>query len=164
MATTCTLLEARSEPELDHVRALFSEYAAWLDQHDPQGVDLCFQGFEQELGSLPGNYASPRGCLLLAVCDQTAAGCVGVRPLEAQTAELKRLFVRTQFLGQGVGKALLRAALKAAKRAGYQRLRLDTLPYMEAAIALYTHHGFHTIEPYYDSPIRGTIYMEAALA
>ena len=136
------------------MRAIFSEYARGL------GVDLCFQQFEQELAGLPGDYAAPRGALLLARVDGQPAGCCALRPLDAadypNAAEMKRLFVRRPFRGFGLGRQLAEAILDAARLAGYACVLLDTLDDMEAARALYEDLGFEEVPPYYHNPIPGS--------
>ncbi len=142
---------------LDVVRALFAEYAAWLN------IDLEFQHFERELADLPGAYAPPRGALLLAWVEDAAAGCVAMRPLEPQVCEMKRLWVRPNFRGQGLGVALARAIMQRAVECGYRRMRLDTLPTMKSAQAMYASLGFRPIAPYYRNPDPHTLYLEARL-
>jgi putative acetyltransferase len=140
------------------VRELFLEYANSL------GFSLCFQGFDQELAGLPGKYAPPQGRLLLAEVSRKPAGCVALHPLQPEIAEMKRLYVRPEFRGKGVGIALMNAILREAKQIGYQRLRLDTIqPLMSDAIAMYRRFGFYEIAPYRPNPIAGTLYMELAL-
>jgi ribosomal protein S18 acetylase RimI-like enzyme len=139
------------------VRALFLEYASSLD------FDLCFQNFDHELESLPGEYASPRGMILLAEVDEVIAGCVAARPIEDDRCEMKRLYVKPEFRGRGVGRALARAVLDAACAAGYGRMRLDTVPQMSEAIGLYRSLGFVEIEPYRVNPIPGSLFMEGEL-
>ena len=150
-----------TERELDEVRAIFREYAEGL------GVDLCFQGFDAELESLPGEYALPRGALFLARVDGEVAGCVALRPLDAadypNASEMKRLYVRKAFRGFGLGRHLADAALDAARQAGYACVLLDTLDDMEAARALYEDLGFEEIPPYYHNPIAGAHYLKADL-
>ncbi len=143
------------EHEIGVVAALFREYAASL------GVDLSYQGFEAEVAALPGAYAPPAGCLLLALSEQgEAVGCVAVRPLRDEgVCEIKRLYTKPAARGAGVGEALARAAIDAATRAGYGTMRLDTLPDMGAAQALYRRLGFEITPPYYDTPVAGTIFM-----
>lgn len=154
-------LGSPAEGDLDAVRAIFREYAAGL------GVDLCFQNFEDELAGLPGDYAAPRGALLLARVDGAVAGCCGLRPLDnadyPNAAEMKRLYVRKPFRGFGLGRQLAEAALDAARRAGYDTVLLDTLDDMEAARALYGELGFEEIPPYYHNPVAGAHYLKAEL-
>ena len=155
------LVPATSPEELDATRELFREYALGL------GVDLCFQGFEEELQSLPGDYAAPRGALLLAHVDGALAGCCALRPLDASdypgAAEMKRLYVRKAFRGFGLGRRLAEAILDAARLGGYACVLLDTLDDMEAARALYEDLGFEAIEPYYHNPIPGAHYLKVDL-
>ena len=143
--------------EVEVVRALFLEYAAGL------GFSLCFQGFDQELASLPGAYGAPAGELLLARRGAEAAGCVGLRPFDEARCEMKRLYVRPPFRGQRLGARLAEAAIAAARRAGYRRILLDTLPEMREAQQLYRRLGFRQIAPYYDNPIPGAAYYELEL-
>ena len=138
---------------LDEIRTLFREYADWL------GVDLCFQSFEQELKSLPGRYALPGGRLYIAREDGKAAGCVALRPLDGGNCEMKRLYVRPEFRGTGMGEALVRRIIQDAAAIGYRRMVLDTLITMQPAIRLYQKLGFMVIEPYYDNPIEGAVYL-----
>lgn len=148
---------ARVPDEIPEIRRLMREYA------DSLGIDLCFQGFDRELEGLPGDYAPPRGALLVAGPAGTLAGCVALRPLEDDACEMKRLFVRPDFRGTGLGGQLARAVLDEARRIGYRRMRLDTLPMMTEAIALYRRLGFREIEPYRLNPVPGALYMEAGL-
>ena len=152
-------IRAAAAGDMDAVAALFRDYAAAL------GVDLSYQGFAAELAGLPGAYAAPDGALLIAVTvTGEAVGCAGVRKLaEPGTCEMKRLYARPEARGTGVGRALAVAAIEAAAAHGYIRMRLDTLPAMTAAQALYRELGFVTVPPYYDSPIQGTIFMEKSL-
>ena len=141
-------------PPLDEVRGLFFEYAREL------GFSLCFQGFDAELAQLPGAYAPPRGALLLA----PARGCVALRPLDATTAEMKRLYVRPEGRGRKLGLALAQAAIDEARALGYARMVLDTVAgTMDKAIALYRALGFREIAPYYQNPIPGALYLELQL-
>lgn len=147
----------RWESETELVRTLFREYAEEL------GVDLSFQGFEEELAGLPGTYAAPRGTVLLALAADEPVGCAGIRPLEGRVCELKRLYVRPSFRGSGLGRRLTLASLAAASELGYERIRLDTLPGMTAARALYRALGFVEIPPYTVNPIAGTLFLERPL-
>ncbi|WP_369818634.1 GNAT family N-acetyltransferase [Acidovorax sp. Leaf160] len=141
------------------VQAIFREYA------DSLGVDLAFQNFEAELAGLPGDYAPPRGHLLLAQVDGSIAGCCALRPMDAadypNASEMKRLYVRKPFRGFGLGRQLAEATLDAARQAGYACVLLDTLDGMESARALYADLGFEEIPPYYHSPLEGSHYLKA---
>jgi len=149
---------ASTAGEVATVRELFREYEASL------GIDLCFQDFERELAELPGEYAPPRGTLLLASVGGTPAGCGALRPLDGGACEMKRLYVRPAFRGTGLGGALVARILADAARLGYRAVRLDTLPSMEAAIALYRRLGFHEIPPYRYNPVPGALYLELPLS
>jgi ribosomal protein S18 acetylase RimI-like enzyme len=146
---------------VDATRAIFREYAAQV------GVDLCFQGFEAELATLPGDYAAPRGALLLALVDGEVAGCGALRALTdvdyANACEMKRLYVRPRFRRFGIGRLLAQALMDRALQAGYSNLLLDTLDDMEAARGLYASLGFEEIPPYYFNPIAGAHYLRAPL-
>lgn len=147
--------------QMEPVRQIFREYAQGL------GVDLCFQQFDEELAGLPGEYAAPRGALLLATVDGEVAGCVALRPIDnadyPNAAEMKRLYVRKAFRGFGLGRQLTEAVLDAARQAGYASVLLDTLDDMEAARALYEDLGFEDIPPYYHNPIPGAHYLKVDL-
>lgn len=159
------LILGHAPEHVPDVRALFQEYA------DAIQVDLCFQGFAQELAGLPGAYAPPSGRLLLARCDGALAGCVGLRPFEPDHAraaggrvcEMKRLYVRPAFRGRGIGRKLATAVVDAARAIGYERMRLDTLAHMAAAIALYRSLGFADVPPYRHNPLPRATYMELNL-
>jgi len=146
---------------LDNVRALFRDYAASLN------VDLCFQNFDAELASLPGEYGAPRGALMVALVDGEYAGCCGMRPLDttdyANACEMKRLYVGPAFRGLGLGRRLAEGILDAARIAGYDCILLDTLDEMESARTLYQELGFEEIPPYYFNPIAGAHYLRAEL-
>src|SRR2546423_2503271 len=152
------IIEARALHDIERARSLFREYETSL------GVDLCFQGFEQELAGLPGAYAPPSGRLLLAVDDGRTAGCIALRPLGADGCEMKRLYVRPEFRGRRVGRLLAERVLAEARAIGYPRMRLDTLPSMKEAIPLYRSLGFAEIGPYYANPVPGALFMERALS
>lgn len=144
--------------DLDDVRALFREYEAWLAH------DLCFQGFEQELASLPGKYAPPQGRLLLAELGGRLAGVIALREFEPGVCEMKRLFVRDFARGHRVGRALAERLVAEAKAAGYRAMRLDTLPeQMAPANTLYESLGFRDTSAYYANPLPGVRYMELDL-
>ena len=155
------LLTPNGPNELEAVRDIFREYAQGL------GVDLCFQQFDDELANLPGDYAPPRGALMLARIAGEIAGCCALRPLDTadypNAAEMKRLYVRPAFRGTGLGRQLAETALDAARARGYGCVLLDTLSDMEAARALYAELGFEEIPPYYHNPIPGAHYLKADL-
>ncbi|HJO68872.1 MAG TPA: GNAT family N-acetyltransferase [Rhodospirillales bacterium] len=149
---------AAGAADLVHVRALFREYQEWL------GVDLCFQGFDDELRRLPGRYAPPLGLLLLARVGSAIAGGVGMWPLSETVCEMKRLYVRPPWRGVGLGRRLANAIVAEARNMGFARMRLDTLARLEAARALYASMGFVDIPAYYDNPLDGVLFMELRLA
>ena len=151
------LLSAETATHLELARELFQEYASSL------GFDLDFQNFEDELTHLPGDYAPPAGCLLLAMYRGEAAGCVASRKLTDTICEMKRLYVRPQYRRLGIGRALAQAVINEAKAIGYTRMRLDTLPSMKAARSLYTSLGFKETEPYRHNPIDGALFIELIL-
>jgi GNAT superfamily N-acetyltransferase len=139
------------------VRELFQEYAASL------GVDLEFQGFTEELNGLPGDYAPPAGRLLVGLEADRPAGCVALRPMEADVCEMKRLYVRPDSRGAGWGRRLAARVVDEAKSAGYRRMRLDTLPGMTRAAELYQTMGFQPIPPYRYNPVPGALFLELDL-
>lgn len=148
----------RNDNDIVTVRCLFREY------EDKMGLDLCFQGFEAELASLPGNYAEPSGRLLIAAIDDSVAGCIALKKVDAETCEMKRLFVREEFRGQRIGIALIERLIADAREIGYKRLRLDTFPpIMSKAVELYRIYGFREIEPYNSDPHPELMFMEMDL-
>ena len=149
----------RSANDLTSTVRLFRAYASSLD------IDLSHQDFEAEMESMPGSYAPPAGELLLArYPNDTPVGCVGLRPIQPLgCCEMKRLYVSPEGRGFGLGEKLVNAIVKEAERIGYREMRLDTLPSMAGAIALYRKLGFEPIEPYYDTPVIGTIFMRRSL-
>ena len=152
------LIQAKTAEDSDAVRAVWREYAEWL------GVDLCFQNFEEELAELPGKYAPLDGRLWLAMFEDEVAGCVALRRLDANTCEMKRLYVRPSFRGQGLGRTLIEAIIKEARGIGYTQMRLDTLPpKMREASTVYRSLGFREIEAYYYNPVAGAAFMELDL-
>ena len=142
-----------SPADLDEIRVMLREYAAWLE------VDLCFQNFEQELAGLPGDYAPPRGRLLFA----EGAGCIALRAIDEEICEMKRLYVRPQHRGSGLGRRLVQAIIDEARAIGYRRIRLDTMPKMDSAQKLYASLGFHEIAPYRYNPEPGARFLELDL-
>jgi putative acetyltransferase len=152
------LKQVESDEEVKQARELFEEYAAWL------GFGLCFQNFDRELAELPGDYTPPNGRLLLALQNDQVTGCVALRKIGEGTGEMKRLYVRPDFRGQGLGRILTETIIEAARDHGYDRLRLDTLPgRMDQAIAMYRSLGFKDIERYYNNSYEDTAFMELTL-
>jgi len=151
------IIPEHAEPHLSSVRELFVEYANSLE------TELCFQNFNQELAELPGRYAPPAGSLFLALRQSDTAGCVALRATEPGICEMKRLYVRPAFRRTGLGRLLAQRDIDAAREAGYRTIRLDTLPTMIEAIALYESLGFSRIQPYYDNPHACAVFMERAL-
>jgi carbonic anhydrase len=152
------ITQASSKSDIEQARELFQEYEAGL------GISLCFQNFAEELANLPGEYAPPRGRLLLAHEFDQLMGCVALRPVGPMTCEMKRLFVRPAYRDRGLGRVLVEAIIEEARKLAYTHLRLDTLPgRMERAIELYRSIGFVEIEPYYDTPVDSTKFMELDL-
>jgi ribosomal protein S18 acetylase RimI-like enzyme len=151
-------VQAESVEQVASARELFEEYATGL------GISLCFQNFDKELTELPGAYAPPDGRLLFALHEDKIAGCIALRKISGETCEMKRLYVRPEFRGQRIGRALAEKLIAEAREIGYTRMRLDTLPAkMDEAIALYRSFGFREIEPYYHNPVEGALFMELIL-
>jgi ribosomal protein S18 acetylase RimI-like enzyme len=143
--------------DADHiptVRELFQEYAADM------GLNFCFQGFSEELASLPGKYAPPDGRLLLGECDGQPVACVAMRKITDDTCEMKRLYVRSAFRGRGFGRALAEAVIRSARDVGYRAMKLDTLASMKTAVTLYESLGFRRTAAYYDNPLPDVVYFK----
>jgi len=146
-----------SDADIPDVQRLFREYAAWV------GVDLSFQDFDRELAELPGDYVPPAGVLFVARVDGSLAGCVAAHQWRAGVCEMKRLFVRDGFRGSGCGRALVESVIAWARKAGYQRMLLDTLPVMDQAQRLYARLGFRGVAPYRPNPVPGARFLELVL-
>jgi putative acetyltransferase len=150
--------QAESAQQIAAIRELFLEYAQSL------GFSLCFQSFDKELATLPGDYTPPDGRLVLATYQRQPAGCVALHKLDLEICEMKRLYVRPEFRGKGLGKILAEQIIGEARQIGYKQLRLDTVePVMRTAVAMYRTLGFREIEPYRPNPIQGALYMEISL-
>lgn len=153
------LIQAQSQEEIRSARALFEEYASWVE------ISLCFQNFDKEIAELPGAYAPPGGRLFLAIDGDDVMGCVALRKIEDGVGEMKRLYVRPEFRGRGLGRTLTEKLIAEAKQIGYSRLRLDTLPgKMDQAITMYRSFGFREIAPYYANPVADATFMELTLS
>jgi ribosomal protein S18 acetylase RimI-like enzyme len=153
-AVPLTILHATTLDHIEEARGLFKEYASSI------GVDLCFQDFDRELKDLPGEYSEPEGCILLAFLNSALVGCVALRPLASKICEMKRMYVRSAFRGQGIGMALAERVITEARKMGYRKMRLDTLPTMREAQGLYRSLGFSEIDAYRLNPIQGAVFME----
>jgi ribosomal protein S18 acetylase RimI-like enzyme len=152
-----SIRDARWPDDGEAVDALLREYAQGL------GVDLSFQGFAAELAGLPGAYARPRGCFLLALVDGAPVGCVGLRPRDGGDAEMKRLYLRPAARGHALGRRLVERVCAEAQAIGYRRVLLDTLPTMQAARELYRSLGFEAVAPYTHNPVEGTSFLAKLL-
>ena len=152
------ITQAESPKQIEEIRRLFREYENWL------GIDLCFQDFEKELANLPGKYVKPDGRLFLISVENKTAGCIALRKIDVDICEMKRLYVRGDFRGSGLGKMLVEKLIEEARSAGYKKMRLDTLPdKMPSAVRLYKSYGFCEIAPYYHNPHGETLFMELDL-
>jgi len=151
------IVQAEAGKDLKMIKKLFAEYA------DSLSLDLDFQNIDEELANLTGHYIPPTSCLLLAKYKDQLAGCVALRQLSDSICEMKRLYIRPQFRGLGIGRALAEAIIEQARRIGYTHMRLDTIPSMKVSRALYASLGFKEIEPYCYNPIEGAVFMELEL-
>jgi GNAT superfamily N-acetyltransferase len=151
------LIQVKSGEQIVAARRLFMEYA------DALGVDLCFQGFQQELDGLPGEYAPPEGRLLLAIEDDEPVGCVAVRRLADGICEMKRLYVQPGHRGKGLGRKLAEAIIAEARAIGYKKMRLDSLTSLKEAAGLYRSLGFTEVPPYRYNPLPNAVFMELEL-
>lgn len=157
MSVPIEIIDAHHDHFLPEVRSMFEAYRASLD------IDLCFQQFDEELETLPGKYAPPTGCLMLAQINQKPCGCIALKPLEEGVCEMKRLYVSPDHRGLRVGRKLVDAIIKRAKDLGYKKMKLDTLPSMERAVNLYESIGFRDTIPYCVNPTPGVRFLELDL-
>lgn len=155
--TGLNIIRVKKASHLENIKELFLEYADSLD------FDLDFQNFQQELANLPGEYAPPGGCLFIALDTDEPVGCVGLRKLEKNLCEMKRLYVRPRYRDLGIGRVLADTIVREASQKGYARMRLDTVPAMKAARKLYLSMGFKEIAPYRYNPIKGATFLEKKL-
>jgi len=146
-----------TDEETTGAKKLIIEYAQWLN------LDLCFQGIDNELNNFPDKYKEPDGAFIIAKENDDIIGCVGFRKLEPKICEMKRLFVNDNNKGKGIGKKLVEIIIEEAKTKKYEKIRLDTINTMTAALSIYYKNGFYEIEPYYNNPNRGTVYLEKIL-
>ncbi|MCI0450368.1 MAG: GNAT family N-acetyltransferase [Chlorobi bacterium] len=152
------IVPAVSPQQISEIKSLFLEYSNWL------GNSFCFQGFDEELATLPGKYAPPEGRLYIAAIDGESTGCIGLRKIGDGICEMKRLYVRQNARGLGIGKKLVEMVINDAKNIGYKKMRLDTIAEkMIEAQKIYRSAGFYEIQPYYNNPIEGVVYMELDL-
>lgn len=143
--------------KLEDARSLILEYA------NSVGIDLCFQNFDQEIASLPGDYSPPNGALFIVSNRDRPLGCVALRKISNETCEMKRLYVKPDYRGRGIGRLLATSVIERARKIGYRTIRLDTLPSMKEAISMYFKMGFKTIEAYRPNPVSGILYLELEL-
>lgn len=148
---------AEKEKDIETIRILFKEYAEYIK------TDLCFQNFKRELDSLPGDYGEPEGRLFLIRCDGKIAGCIALRKFAEGVCEMKRLYVREEFRGMRLGRKAAERIISDSREIGYEKMRLDTLPTMKEAIALYKSLGFTETLPYRNNPVKGAVFMELSL-
>lgn len=151
------IIHANTKELIETAKELFLEYAKSLD------FELCFQDFDKELAGLPGSYSPPEGRLFLAELNGRIAGCIALRKIEDEICEMKRLYVKPQLRGNFIGKILVEKLIEEAKFIGYKKMRLDTVPSMQAAQKLYKSMGFYEIEPYRKNPVQGAVFMELEL-
>jgi GNAT superfamily N-acetyltransferase len=152
-----SIVRAETAEQLDWVRSLIGEYIASLP------VDVSYEHVPEECAALPGEYGPPRGELLLAIVDGRPAGCVALRPIDRETCEMKRVYLRPAWRGKGIGRTMTEAIVEAARRIGYGRMRLDTIPSLKPAVALYRSMGFRVIAPYRTIPSSCAFFMELNL-
>jgi ribosomal protein S18 acetylase RimI-like enzyme len=150
-------VRAGNDDHLEIAKEMFTEYARSLE------FSLGFQDFEQELSDISAHYGPPHGCILLALCDRKPAGCVALRKLEEGVCEMKRLYVRPEYRGSGIGKTLSVKIIDEGKSLGYEKMRLDTLASMKEAISIYRDLGFYDIEPYCHNPFEKAVFLEKEL-
>ena len=151
------IVQAETKEQIEAAKAIFLEYGSSLD------FELCFQDFDKELAGLPGSYAPPEGRLFLAEFNGVIAGCIALRKLEESICEMKRLYIKPEYRGQKMGKILVEKLIDEAKKIGYKKMRLDTVPAMQAAQKLYRTIGFYQIKPYRLNPVAGAVFMELEL-
>jgi putative acetyltransferase len=151
------IIHVQTPQHVEEIRSLFREYEQFLN------VDLCFQGFEAELAGLPGRYGPPAGALLMALDGEYAAGCVALREIDEGVCEMKRLYIRPGYRGDGLGRQLAQTIIDQAISLGYTLMRLDTLDTLKQAMGLYSSFGFTKTAPYYDNPLEGVVYWELPL-
>ena len=156
--------ESVSDTDLEQIKLMFRQYFAWITEDN--GINLSYQGVESELDNLPGVFSPPEGCLLIAEIDNNPVGCVALRSFEPGICEMKRLFVKPEGRGKGVGKALAKKFITEARKKGYQKMLLDTGDFMVEAQSLYSSLGFRTTDQYYDVPadiLKRTVFMKLSL-